>query len=277
VRAQLAVSSLIVFGIMLIGLGFVRLPYVASFKDTVIIQTSTERVTQFEEPVTEVLTTSYTTVAEVAVRFTTSTVETTTGSRTVSRTLTTLRNMTLELDKPLVAGPFRSNSESMVEVSWSSSSDVELYSASGDVLHQPAGWALVGRGFSGVARFAVAGNTSFYVILKTVSNNGLLTAMQISSSSVEAVFEAGIRTTIVETKTTVTTIAYTTSSHVYTTLLQSTKTDFFTVAVQTTVTETRYADLGFMTAMGSFLVFVGLLLTILLLRTLAKPVDKTSE
>ncbi|MEM4281538.1 MAG: hypothetical protein QW470_05275 [Candidatus Caldarchaeum sp.] len=273
-RAQLAVSSLIVFGLLLIGMGIVKLPYVSSFRDTIIMQTSTERPTEIMELATTVLTVSYTTVAELDAKITTSTVETVTNSRTVTQTLISLENKTLEPDKPLLTGPFKFNSPSTVEVMWSSNSDVELYRASGDGL---GSWVLVGRGFAGVARFAVNGNTTVYVILKPVSNNGLLTAMRLSSTGVETFVEERTRTTIAETKTAVTTLAYTLSSKVYTTLLKSTKTDFFTVAVETTVTETRYADLWFMTAMGSFLVFVGLLLTILLLRTLAKPVDKTSE
>lgn len=263
-----------VFGLLLIGMGFVRLPYVSSFRDTVIVQTSTERPTEVEELATTVLTTSYTTAAELDAKITTLTVETVTNSRTVTQTLISLENKTLEPDKPLVTGPFKFNSPSTVEVAWSSNSDVELYRASGDGLDS---WVFVGRGFTGVTRFAVDGGTTVYVVLRPVSTSGLLTAMQLSSTSVETFVEERTRTTITETKTTLTTLAYTLSSKVYTTLLKSTKTDFFTVAVETTVTETRYADLWFMTFMGSFLVFVGLLLTILLLRTLAKPVEKTAE
>lgn len=276
-RAQLAVSSLIVFGIVLIGMGFVKLPYVSSFKDTVIMQTSAASVTQFEEPITTVFTTSYTVLTAINTSLTTSMVETVTSSTTVVQTLTRLQNLTLDPEKPLVAGPLRLNSPSTVEVSWSSSTDMELYRASGERLEQPSSWMLIGRGFSGVIMFDLAENASFYIVVRPVSNAGLLTVMQISSSSVETVVQNKTRTTTVEAKTTVTTLTYATSSHVYTTLLRSTKTDFFTVAVETTVTETRYADLSFMTAMGSFLVFVGLLLTVLLLRTLAKPVEKNSE
>ncbi len=132
-RAQLAVSSLILFGVVLIGLGFVRLPYVALNRDTVVVQTSSTTATEVEELV-------------VTTELTTSTQDT----------------------------------------------------------------------------------------LTTVVNK--------------------VATTTIYTKTT--------------------KTVYFTAAVETTVAETRYSDLSFMAFTGSFLVFVGILLMALTLKTMPKPTDK---
>ncbi len=271
-RAQLAVSSLIVFGLLLIGLGFIQLPYVTTTSDTVIIQTYSERTGQSEELVTIVFTEYQTTVSEALTILTTTIIETVQNQITVTRTISQVINKTLNITTPLSLGPFNVNASSTIEVLWLSDKDVEIYIASRETLESPNDWTLLGRGVSGRVVLKTSTATSIYILLKTFLNNAVLKQLTVLSSGEETIYEERQRTVAAETKTTITTVTPLTKTRTATTYSIVTKTEYYTVAMQTVLTETRYADLWFMTFTGSFLVFVGLLLLVLLLKTLAKPI-----
>jgi len=112
-----------------------------------------------------------------------------------------------------------------------------------------------------------------FVKLPYVDLNKDTVVVQTSSTTaaeVEEVVVTTVQTTSTQdTSTTVVNNVATTT--IYT---KTTKTVYFTMGVETTVVETRYSDLSFMAFMGSFLVFVGILLMALTLKAMPKPTDK---
>jgi hypothetical protein len=112
-----------------------------------------------------------------------------------------------------------------------------------------------------------------FVKLPCVALNKDTVVVQTSSTTaaeVEEVVVTTVQTTSTQdTSTTVVNNVATTT--IYT---KTTKTVYFTMGVETTVVETRYSDLSFMAFMGSFLVFVGILLMALTLKAMPKPTDK---
>ncbi len=269
-RAQLAVSGLIVFGLLLIGLGFIKLPYVTTTSDTIILQTYSERTRLSEEVVTTVFTEYQTTVSEVMTVLTTTITEVVQNKITVTRTVAQISNKTLNTNTPLLLGPFDFNASSTVEVSWLSDREVEIYIASRETLGSPDSWTLLGRGVSGNVVRQMSTATSIYILLKTPFNNAFLKQLTVLSSGEETINEEKQKIVAAETRTTITTVTPLIKTRTATAFSTVTKTEYYTTAVQTVLTETRYADLSFMTFTGSFLVFAGLLLLVLLLKTLAK-------
>lgn len=271
-RAQLAVSSLIVFGIILIGLGFTRLPYVLSYDETVVLQTS--RLRTVEE--SELIVTSYTleklekveTVISSTFQFT----ELIESTSTARRILAEIVNRTLDLHNALVVGPFPFEGFSALEVSWRSNGVVTIF-LSLDGFENASFWMLLGRGVTGFAVMPFDKGSTVYLIVKAGGSpaNFSLTA---AATRLEKVVET--RTLIFTTyqTTTSTKTTYATTEKTFTTTYTTLRPEFYVISRTTAVTETRYPDLSFMTVMGSFIVFVGILFMILLLRTFAKPVEK---
>jgi hypothetical protein len=120
------------------------------------------------------------------------------------------------------------------------------------------GVVLIGFGFVKLPYVALNKDT---VVVQTSST---------TAAEVEEVVVTTVQTTSTQdTSTTVVNNVATTT--IYT---ETTKTIYFTMGVETTVVETRYSDLSFMAFMGSFLVFVGILLMALTLKAMPKPTDK---
>jgi hypothetical protein len=95
-----------------------------------------------------------------------------------------------------------------------------------------------------------------------------------TSSTTAAEVEEVVVTTVQTTSTQDTSTTVVNNVATTTIYTKTTKTVYFTMGVETTVVETRYSDLSFMAFMGSFLVFVGILLMALTLKAMPKPTDK---
>lgn len=271
-RAQLAVSSLIVFGVILIGLGFTGLPYVLTYDQTVAVQTSRFKTVEELEVVVTSLTLEETTVFQTVFSTTFFSTETFTTTSTVKQLLVDFSDRRVDAGTAVVTGPFAVNEPSSLEVSWRSAAAVNVYLAL-DSYQNISNWMLLGRGVTGSATMPLDGSSTIYLIVSSgsVSSEVSLTAVAVTVETLTGT--TTLTATTVRTTTTMSTF-YKTSEKTYTTTFTTTKPEYFVVTYVTTVTETRYPDLSFMIVMGSFLVFVGLLLTFLILRTLAKPVEK---
>ncbi|MDW7978724.1 MAG: hypothetical protein RMH74_07970 [Candidatus Caldarchaeum sp.] len=273
-RAQLAVSSMIVFGLVLIGFGFVGLPYVYNSEGTVVVQTSSGKTVQTEEVVETVSYDTYSLTSVLTTRLTTVAVETVQTTSRATKTLTHVEGLYINTGTALILGPFELKPHTVVEVSWMSDPVILVYTASKDELGNSSGWVLLGSGLNGLAKFNSSEGRLVYLVLSPSSDRTLLKALMIASDETVPVATEIRRTATVETSTTITTLTQTPRTTTYTTLSITTVIEYFTVAVRTTLTETRYADLSFMAVMGSFLVFAGILVMMLLLRTVAKPAEK---
>ncbi|MEM1948774.1 MAG: hypothetical protein QW240_08610 [Candidatus Caldarchaeum sp.] len=271
-RAQLAVSSLIVFGVILIGLGFTGLPYVLTYDQTVAVQTSRVKTVEELELVITSLTMEETTIFPTVVSTTSLSTETFVTTSTVKQSLVDFSDRRIEAGIALVTGPFVVNGPSSLEVSWRSAAAVSVYLAL-NTYENISGWMLLGRGVTGSATMPLDRSSTFYLIVSSgpASSEVSLTAM---AATVETITETTTLTTTTFRTTTITSTSYKTSEKTYTTTFTTTRPEYFVVTYVTSVTETRYPNLSFMIVMGSFLVFVGLLLMFLILRTLAKPVEK---
>lgn len=268
-RAQLAVSSLIVFGLILIGLGFTRLPYVLSYDETVAVQTSRMKSVEELEVVIKTSTLERPASAETTVATILYITETTQSTTTGRRTLAELVNRYLNGGTALAAGPFDVEGTSSLEVVWRSDSVVNIFLAFDDYGNIST-WMLLGRGVFGSAVMPFGRNSTVYVIVMAEPSpaNFSLTAVK---TGLETITTTRTQTSTAVKTTTYLTTYYVTSETTYTTTQTTQRPEFYVVTYVTAVTETRYPDLSFMTLMGSFIVFVGILLMILLLKTLAKP------
>ena len=110
----------------------------------------------------------------------------------------------------------------------------------------------------GFLQFPYVAQYSDIVVVQTYSTN--------VSDVEEATVTTRRDTSVQSNYTTVIDIPLTTT---FTT--KTTRTNYFTTHVETTLVETRYSDLSFMSFMGSFLVFVGILFMVLMLKTMPKP------
>lgn len=271
-RAQLAVSSLIIFGIILVGLGFARLPYVITYDETVAIQTSRVTTVVETEAIVRTTTMELTEAFETTILSTIFSTETAVTTNTLTRVAAEVSNQTVAAEAALVTGPITIQPSRTLELSWKSNKTVDIYIAVGSYLNT-SGWMLVGRGVIGSAAIPFDGEAEIYVITRTSG-----AAASVSFTAVESWPE-----TITETKTstlstllttTMDSTRYLTSETTDTTSYTTEKPLYYVTTLVTTVTETRYPDLSFMTLMGSFIIFVGILFMVLLLRTLGKPVEK---
>ncbi len=272
-RAQLAVSSLIIFGIILVGLGFAGLPTVITYEETVALQTSS--ATNVVE--TEAI--AWTTTLELAETFETTLVSTTLSTVTDVTTSTLKRvaaeavNQTVSPEAALVTGPITIQRMRSLELSWKSNKTVDIYIAVGDYLNASS-WTLVGRGVVGSAVIPFTEEAEVYVITGSAGAHASVSVTVLETWS-ETIAETRTSTLSTTLTTTMTSTRYLTSETTYTTSYTTEKQVYYVTTLVTTVTETRYPDLTFMTLMGSFIIFVGILFMILLLRTLGKPVEKT--
>lgn len=269
-RAQLAVSSLIVFGIILIGLGFTGLPYVLSYDETVVVQTSRFRTVEQQEVFAETTTLQSIIALETTVTSTVPVVETVTTTTTVSRIVGQIVNETIQ-QAALVTGPFYFWASSILEVNWRSNSTVDVFLVYDDYQNAST-WMLLGRGYVGSTAMRIDSNSSLYIIVRA-ANSAATFNLVISETSAEAATVTKTAFVTTYRAATYTTTAYTTSERTFTTTLVTTRPEFYVTTIVTAVTETRYPDLSFMSFMGSFLVFVGILFMVLLLKTMARPVD----
>ncbi|MCS7110277.1 MAG: hypothetical protein NZ956_02250 [Candidatus Caldarchaeum sp.] len=268
-RAQLAVSSLIVFGLILIGLGFTRLPYVLSYDETVAVQTSRMRTVEELEVVVKTSTLERPAPVQTTVATTFYITETTQSTATGRRTLAEFVNRSLNGGTALAAGPFDVEGTSSLEVVWRSNSAVNIFLAFDDY-GNVSSWMLLGRGVTGSAVMPFGRDSTVYVIVMAGPSpaNFSLTA---AKTGLETITTTRTLTSTAVKTTTYTTTSYITSETTYTSTQTTQRPEFYVVTYVAAVTETRYPDLSFMTLMGSFIVFVGILLMVLLLKTLAKP------
>lgn len=268
-RAQLAVSSLIVFGLILIGLGFTRLPYVLSYEETVAVQTSTPDIFEEVQVVVERSTLPVLRFLDTVVSTTIYVTETVESTSTTRRTILEIAERFLDSETALAAGPFTIEAPSSLEVVWRSNSAVSIF-LSLDGYENVSAWTPLGVGITGSTVIPLDKSSTFYLIVRTWSSAATF-SLTAASTSLEKVTETTTLTITSYQTTVYTSTSYTTSTRSYTTTYTTTRPDFYVVTYVTTVTETRYPDLSFMSLMGSFIVFVGILLMVLLLKTFARP------
>ncbi|MEM0443252.1 MAG: hypothetical protein QXJ73_03770 [Candidatus Caldarchaeum sp.] len=276
VRAQLAVSTLIVFGLLLIGLGFVGVPYVSTSEDSVVVQTSSLRTVKAEDATWSALTETNTVEVVSTTRLTTTITETYPTTTTSLRTLAHMDRMTITTGSALVLGPFEVNPPATIAVSWSSDDRLEVYTASAKTLGNRSGWILLGDGPNGLNSFSSTEPGPIYFVISPSAEPAVLNFLRVLANETMKTHGEEVKAVVLETTVRTTLPMSTTRTVSYTTLLTTTVVEYFTLAVKTTLTETRYADLSFMTVMGSFLVFVGLLVMMLLLRAVGRPLDKST-
>ncbi|MEM2095061.1 MAG: hypothetical protein QXX19_00685 [Candidatus Caldarchaeum sp.] len=273
-RAQLAVSTLIVFGLVLIGLGFVGVPYVSTSEDSVVVQTSSMRTIKAEDATWSALTETNTVELVSTTRLTTTITETYHTTTTSLRTIAHIDSIIITAGSALVLGPFEVNPPATIAVSWSSDNRLEVYTASAKTLGNRSGWILLGDGANGLNSFSLTEPGPTYFVLSTPAEPAVLNFLRILANETMTTHGEEVKAVVYETTVRTILPSFTTRTVGYTTLITTTVMEYFTLAVATTLTETRYADLSFMTVMGSFLVFAGLLVMMLLLRTVGRPLDK---
>jgi len=268
-RAQLAVSSLIVFGLVLIGLGAVQLPYVATVRETLVFQTYTHSPTRVEEVYTTVTTSETSTLTRYTTTDIVSTTEVLEKVENVTQSLGSYQNIFLKHGSPYVLGQFVFNTTTELLVDWRAGDEVELYVY---LLGQDEeSWQPIGRGVSGLINVTLSGSGPWILSAQSLQKDTTLEKLTLTGR-----WQTTSQTTITKTTTQLKTVAYTTTltqlqTFSYTTIYETLWTSYYTTALETIFTETRYAELWFMTVTGSFLVFVGILLILLLLK-MSKPI-----
>ncbi|BAJ50731.1 hypothetical protein CSUB_C0874 [Candidatus Caldarchaeum subterraneum] len=271
-RAQLAVSSLIIFGIILVGLGFAGLPYVITYDETVAIQTSSVTTVVETDAIVRTTTMELTEAFETSVVSTTLSTETAVTTNTLRHVAAEVVNQTVTAEAALVTGPITVQPSRTLELSWKSNKTIDIYIAVGSYLNASS-WRLVGRGVVGSAATPFNDEAEIYVITRT-DGAAASVSVTVVETWPETTTETKTSTLSTSLITTFTSTRYLTSETTYTASYTTEKPVYYVTTLVTTVTETRYPDLSFMTLMGSFIIFVGILFMVLLLRTLGKPVEK---
>lgn len=207
-------------------------------------------------------------------RLTTTITETYHTTTTSLRTIAHIDSIIITAGSALVLGPFEVNPPATIAVSWSSDNRLEVYTASAKTLGNRSGWILLGDGANGLNSFSLTEPGPTYFVLSTPAEPAVLNFLRILANETMTTHGEEVKAVVYETTVRTILPSFTTRTVGYTTLITTTVMEYFTLAVATTLTETRYADLSFMTVMGSFLVFAGLLVMMLLLRTVGRPLDK---
>ena len=268
-RAQLAIIVLIIFGAGLVALGLIRFPYTSVEEEEAVIQTSSTT----SQPI---IVTSQT-VATLLQTYTTATTTTLGSVETVisvSYTKIGLEKIgpaSISPEKPLITGPFTVDGGETLEIVWSADSSLDVYILSADELGNsspPISWKAHQSGSQNSLSYSPASDTNVYVVAYTVDTMTQLSTLEINR--VVSILLSETYTSTITTPLTYTTISteYATGETTITRL--ETSRIIYTTLVKTTVTETRYSDVSFTAFMGSFLIFVGILLLLLLVRVIPR-------
>ncbi len=272
-RAQLSVIVLILFGAGLVALGLIRFPYTVVEEEDAIIQISsitTLPVTATEQAV-ETLSQTYTLTTTTTMEK----IETVTSTTYMKTMLGTIGPASISLGKPLIIGPFKVGVGETIEIVWSADSNLEVYVLSENEMGNsspPTSWRAHQSGAENNLSYSPAGDTEVYVAAYTVDAMVNLSSLELNRIAVVNVSET-YTTTITTPLTYVTTSTIYESRETTTTRLETSRI-IYTTLIKTTVTETRYSDVSFTAFMGSFLIFVGVLLLFLLVRVIPRT---TSE
>ncbi len=276
-RSQLAVSSLIVFGVILVAFSLFRFPYTVTENETVVIQTST--TTTILQPYT------YTTTIElIEQRPTTTTITTTITAKNLitATTLTTLSSTLFSSSEavassatPLVIGPFAVDAGRELHVRWRAEALVSLYLLNYSQLPlegKPQDWLAAATGSGGEITLQTEQESSIYLLIYGGNTITKINELSIHLTWIENTTTIQTSTerkpTTITKPTTQTTTLYT-EKQVTTTLTETSK-KFYTTTTAITVTETRYSSLNFTIVMGSFLIFAGIMFMLILSRRLAQ-------
>jgi len=268
-RSAPAITILLLLGLFLIVVGFIRLPYVAVETQTVeVITYNTYRTTitytsekTLIKTLEETLTTAETYLNTV-IRL-----ETTTYTQL---DIESLLNVTILMPgdaEQVMVGPLHAPRAGVLRVLWESNADINLLIL--DTKEPNPLTYLNATGSLGLESIQLDNPLSFYLV---IMRRGLEERVY---ASITVYFEQAIpitRTYTVEsTETSVSTRVYKTTIYSgYTTVATSLETTTTRTAYPTTVvkqvTQTRYQELTFSTAMGAFLVFASIMLIILFRR-----------
>jgi len=272
-RSQVALSALIVFGSVLVVLGLVKFPYTVSQMETLVVETSREVPVTQSHSFTSYLTFNRTVTQQTStLRPETRTTDTTSIIQIPKQATVYESNLTaLSQAEPLRLGPFDTNPNQTIEVTWESNSSVLVYllnetEASAVFGTLPTVWRNYGSGSMGTLSHKSETVDRNYVFLYANTSDTVIRLIRVILTwvDVQTITETRTFTTVLTEPIAVTTVEPLVEEHVYTTTFMSSSTSFYATSVETLVTETRFSDISFTAFMGSFLIFVGILLMLLL-------------
>ncbi|MDJ0270178.1 MAG: hypothetical protein NXY59_06510 [Aigarchaeota archaeon] len=272
-RSQLAVSSLIVFGVILVAFSLFRFPYTVIENETVIIQAST--TTTILQPYT------YATTLElieqrpatttITTTITAKNLITTTTIATISSALFSSSEAVASSTTPLIIGPFMIDAGRELHVRWRAEALVSLYLLNYSQLPiegKPESWLAAATGGGGEITLQTTQESPIYLLIYGSNTITRINELRIHLTWIENTTTTQIKTeqkptTITKTTTQTTTLYM--EKQVTTTLTETSK-KFYTTTTAITVTETRYSSLNFAIVMGSFLIFAGIMFMLILSR-----------
>lgn len=267
-RSSLAIAILLALGIFLILVGFIKLPYIAVETQTVAVITSNtyKAATTYTSATTIINTLEQALTSEKTYLNTITKLETTAYTKLNTRELLNMTTL-ITPDNPMIAvGPLYTDGAGLVRVFWVSDKTVELLVV--DAAESVKQIYLNSTGSEGVEEITFNSSSLFYLVVENKSKEPTYVRIRVY-------FEQTIPVTSIYTTRVVETSV---STYVYTTTIYSgytsvatlvdtvtTKTVYPTTVVKQ-VTQTRYQELTFSTAMGVFLVFASVMFIILLRR-----------
>ncbi|MEM3031562.1 MAG: hypothetical protein QW756_02190 [Nitrososphaerota archaeon] len=269
-RAQLSIIVLIAFGAGLVALGLIRFPYTTAHEDDVLVQTSSTEVQTVVETGTIVLT--YIRTSSATSHTTLQVVETYTTTRLTSATtvLNTIGPRRAWPETPIILGPYTVDLGEKLRILWTADRPLNVYVMASNIT-PPTTWLAVGEGAVGNLTYTTSAAENVYVGVYASEPDTTISGVEVIRLADVPNVEMGTRTSTVTTA-----LSYTTTHTIYeageTTVARlETARIPYTTLVRTTVTETRYSDVGFAAFMGSFIIFTGILLMVLLVRVMPKP------
>ena len=279
-KAQLAIIALIVFGAGLVVLGFVRLPYTVVDEEEALIQTSTTSLATLTEVVTTTQTHIDSTSITTAVHSVVTETVTYTSTTTSKKSLEAFTDLTFGTSNPLLFGPYTLDPNTALELYWNGSGFLDVYLLLSDELPndgRPLTWRAFESSSQGNITYRPSTSEAIHILIYPREPSVFVSSLVASQLSFITSAATTTRLTSIAT-----TSLYTTTYPVYetvtatTTRVEPTKI-LYTTQITTVFTETRYSELTFAAFMGSFLIFVGIVLMALLLRVLPKIPQETKK